>query len=132
MIASLRRVRMTLLVALAGALVALPATPAVHAARAASYKSCSLSESDRDPPGDKPTYNLTLKRAGSVSCAAAKKVVKSFHKCRSRSSVTCTKKLLGHWRCTGRKDSSIPTLFYGSFTCTYGSRRVTGSYEQGT
>ncbi len=132
MIASPRRNQMALLVALLSALVGLSAAPGVHAARAAPYKSCSLSERDRDPPGDKPTYNLTLKRAGNVSCATAKKVVKSFHTCRSRSSPTCTKKLLGHWRCTGRKESSIPTLFYGRFTCTYDSRRVTSSYEQGT
>ena len=132
MIASHRRNQIALLVVLSSALVVLSASPGGHAAQAASYKSCSLSERDRDPPGEKPTYNLTLKRVGSVSCATAKKVVKSFHTCRSRLSVTCTKKLLGHWRCTGRKDSSIPTLFYGSFTCTYGSRRVISSYEQGT
>jgi hypothetical protein len=130
--ASPRRSQIALLVTLSGALVALSAAPGVHAARAASYTSCSLAERDRDPPGDTPTYNLTLKRAGPVSCATAKKVVRSFHRCRARSSATCTKRLLGHWRCAGRKESSIPTQFYGSFTCTYAGRRVTSSYEQAT
>jgi hypothetical protein len=100
-------------------------------AHAASYKSCSLSESDRDPAGAKPTYNLALKRKG-VSCGTARKVMKAFHKCRARTSFTCTKTVLSHWRCTGRKDSSIPTLFYGSFTCTYGGRGVKSSYQQNT
>jgi hypothetical protein len=121
-----------LFVALLGTFVALYATLAVDDARAATYKSCSLTESDRDPPGDKPTYNLSVKRAGSVSCASAKKVVKAFHKCRSTNAATCTSKLLGHWRCTGKKESSLPTVFYGRFTCTYGSRRVRSTYQQDT
>jgi hypothetical protein len=100
-------------------------------AQAASYKSCSLSESDRDPAGAKPTYNLTLKHKG-VSCGTAKKVMRAFHKCRSLRSVSCGKTILSHWHCSGKKDSSIPTLFYGSFTCTYGSRGVKSSYQQNT
>ena len=79
----------------------------------------------------KPAYNLTVKRSG-VSCATAKKVVGAFHRCRSASSASCKKKLLGHWRCTGKKESSTPLLFYATLNCTYGKRRVRSSYQQNT
>jgi hypothetical protein len=113
----------------AAATVAL--TLGVQSAPAASYKSCSLSERDRDPPGAKPTYNLTLRRQV-TSCKTAKKVMYAFHKCRSKTRYTCTKRLLSHWRCTGKRESSIPTQFNASFTCKWGTRRVRSSYQQYT
>jgi hypothetical protein len=106
-------------------------TIAVQSAPAASYKSCSLSERDRDPPGEKPTYNLTLKRQV-TSCATAKRVMYAFHKCRSKTSYTCSKTLLSHWRCSGRRDSSIPTQFNATFTCKWGTRRVRSTFTQFT
>lgn len=114
-------------------LVALVAMTLVSAssASAATYKKCSLSERDRDPPGEKPTYNLTLKRQG-TTCSTAKKVVKAFHGCRSKTSFTCTKRLLSRWTCTGRKTSSIPTQFNATITCKSGSKRVRGTYQQFT
>ena len=101
------------------------------AAQAASYRSCSLSERDQDPPGEKPTYNLTLKRIG-ASCTTAKRVMRAFHSCRSQSSHRCTKRLLSRWTCTARKDSSTATIFYATFTCKDGTRRVKSSYQQNT
>jgi hypothetical protein len=129
--ASTRTGRSALLIALLAALIALTLMVGTQDVRAASYKSCSLSERDGDPPGTKPTYNLTLKRRG-VSCATAKKVMYAFHKCRARSSLTCTKRVLGHWHCTGTQDRRSATTFYAHFACRYGSRRVHSSYQQNT
>lgn len=102
-----------------------------QSASAAGYKTCTLSESDRDPPGERPTYNLTLKHQ-KTTCATAKKVMKAFHACRSKTSFTCTKRLLSRWTCTARKTSSIPTQFNARFTCTSGSKRVQSTYQQFT
>lgn len=101
------------------------------AARSASYKTCGLSEREQDPAGEKPTYNLSLRRQV-TSCATAKKVMNAFHACRPQAGHRCTKKVLIRWTCTGRKDSSTPQIFYATFTCTWGSRRVKGSYQQNT
>ena len=101
------------------------------AASAASYRSCSLSERDQDPPGSRPTYNLTLKRIG-TSCTTAKRVMRTFHSCRSRTAVNCSKRLLSRWRCSARKTSSTDTIFYARFTCKAGTRRVQSTYQQNT
>ncbi len=131
MIAQARRNRLAVLVALIAAVVALAATLPVDDVQAVSYKSCVLSAAEAQPPAGTPTYNLIVKRSG-VTCATAKKVVRAFHACRSSASVRCERKLLGHWRCTGRKESSTPIIFYGSFSCTYGKRGVRSSYQQNT
>jgi hypothetical protein len=130
-IAAPRQSMLALLVVLLAALTALAATPRVDDVQAVSYKACTLSDSDADPPADKPTYNLTIKRSG-VPCSTAKKVVDAFHRCRSTTSASCEKKLLAHWRCTGKKESSMPLLFYGTLACAYGKRRVRSSYQQNT
>ena len=101
------------------------------AAAASKYRTCSLSERDQDPPGSKPTYNLTLKRSG-TSCATAKRVMRGFHRCRSRTAVNCSKRLLSRWRCSARKTSSTDTIFYARYTCKWGTRRVQGTYQQNT
>ena len=111
------------------ALVAVGA--AAPAAQSAATRSCPLSSSDQDPPGDVPTYNLTL-RAKGASCTTAKKVMRAFHKCRAAAGYVCSKKLLIHWSCTGRKSSSTPVLFYANFTCKWGTRRITSRYQQNT
>lgn len=131
MIALPRPRRSALLVALLGVLLTLPATLRVDDALAVSYRSCTLSDSEAQPAGGEPTYNLTVKRS-KVTCQTAKKVVNAFHRCRSTSSASCKKTLLSHWRCTGRKESSMATLFYGTLSCTYGTRRVRSSYQQNT
>jgi hypothetical protein len=100
-------------------------------AQSAATRTCPLTSSEQDPPGDVPTYNLTLKAKGS-SCTTAKKVMKAFHKCRSANGVVCSKKVLTHWTCSGRKTSGTPVLFYANFTCKWGARRVTSSYQQNT
>jgi len=108
---------------------ALASTHQADDARAVSYTSCALSDSDADPTGEQPTYNLTVKRSG-VSCATAKQVVDAFHRCRSASASSCTKTLLDRWRCTGKKESSTSLLFYGTLNCKDGERRVRSSYQQ--
>lgn len=116
------------LVAAASVLVMTLVPPDAHSA---AYRSCGLSERDQDPPGEVPTYNLTLKRQV-TSCATAKRVMAAFHRCRGRTGVRCTRKVLSRWTCTGRKVSSIEQIFYGSYTCSWGRRRVRGSYQQNT
>jgi hypothetical protein len=115
------------------AAAALAMTIGAQDAQSASYKKCTLSPSEQYPKGTKPkpTYNLTLK-AQSTACATAKKVMKAFHKCRSAADYQCTRKVLAHWTCTGRKDSSTAEIFYANFTCTWGKRGVKSSYQQNT
>ena len=121
--------RSALLLALLGMLIALAATLHVDDVQAVSYKSCALSDSEAQPAGGKPTYNLIVKRSG-VTCATAKKVVNAFHRCRAPTASSCKKTLLRHWRCTGMKESRTELLFYGTFSCSYGTRRVRSSYQQ--
>lgn len=113
------------------AATSLALTLAAPGAQAATYKKCSLSERDQDPPGAKPTYNLTLKRIG-TTCTTAKKVMNAFHACRSRKAVNCSRTLLSRWRCSARRDSTANGIFYATFTCKYGTRRVRSSYQQNT
>ena len=111
------------------ALAAVAMTVGMQNAEAASYKKCTLSESEQNPSGTKPTYNLTLKKKV-TSCSTAKKVMKGFHSCRSKNGAKCTKKVRTNWTCSGSKTDSTNTLFYGKFTCKWGSRRVQGTYQQ--
>jgi hypothetical protein len=117
------------LAVLVAALAALAPMLAAQSAQAASYASCRLSERDQDPPGETPTYNLTLKRQR-TSCATARKVMHAFHDCRPKRGYRCTRKVLTRWICTGRKDSGTALILYASFTCTWGARRVRSSYQQ--
>jgi hypothetical protein len=111
--------------ALAALALAFSAQPALSA----SYKSCGLSDSQKEPAGDKPTYNLSLKQK-KTSCSTAKKVMKAYHSCRSHFSIACTHKVRTHWTCNASKDSSSSLSFYATATCKWGSRRVKISYQQ--
>jgi hypothetical protein len=124
-----RRVAPVVLVAALAALVL--GFCAQHAPAAAAYKPCGLTESEQQPRGGKPTYVFTL-RQQRTTCVVAKRVAKAFHACRATADYRCTKRLLAHWRCTGRKDSSTAQLLYANFTCTWGPRRVTSKYQQNT
>jgi hypothetical protein len=117
---------------LIAALMALMLTLGAPPAQSAALKPCVLLPSLQEPAGDKPTYNLGLKQTG-TTCTVAKKIMTAFHKCRATKSYRCTKKVLIHWTCTGRKSSSSPVIFYANFTCTWGPRRrITSSYQQNT
>lgn len=131
MIAVARSVPFAVLAVLAAAAVLALTFGVQGAAAASSYKTCSLSERDQDPPGEKPTYNLSLKRAG-ATCGTAKKVMRAFHGCRSRSAVNCSKRLLSRWTCSARRTSRTDTIYYARYTCKAGSRRVQGTYQQNT
>jgi hypothetical protein len=104
---------------------------AAPSAAAASYRTCTLTEREQQPTNHVPQYNLSLKQQG-TTCATAKKVMNAFHKCRSPKGYVCTRKVLTRWTCTGVRDSRIETTFYAHYTCTWGSRRVKGSYQQNT
>lgn len=131
MTAHARRSSLLAGIALIAALTALAMTVGAQNAESATLKSCVMLPREQDPPGSKPTYNLTLKSKG-ASCAVAKRVMKAFHRCRAETAFRCTKKVLTNWRCTGKKTSSTPLIFYASFTCSWGPRRVTSSYQQNT
>jgi hypothetical protein len=113
------------------AAAALAMTIGAAPAQAASYRTCTLSQREQQPGGTtpKPTYNLSLEQQG-TACSTARKVMKAFHGCRSLTSYRCTKKVLTHWSCTGRKTSSATGIFTATYTCTWGKRRVRGTYQQ--
>lgn len=131
MIVLTRRSSVFIAIAMLAALAAFAMAVGPQDASAAAYKKCRLSDRDRDPPGEKPTYNLTLKQQ-KTRCATAKKVMRAFHRCRSKSSYKCTKRVLRRWRCSSRKTSSIATQFNATFTCKWGKRRVRSSFQQYT
>lgn len=118
-------------IAVLAALAALAMTVGAKVAESATLRSCVMLPREQDPPGSKPTYNLTLKSKG-ASCVLAKRVMKGFHTCRAETAFRCTRKVLTNWRCTGRKTSSTRLIFYASFTCAWGPLRVTSSYQQNT
>lgn len=128
-----RRTSLFTALAMLAALAAVAMTHGVQDASAAAYKKCRLSDRDRDPPGEKPTYNLKLERQV-TTCKTAKKVMRAFHSCRSKRSYRCTKtkRILRRWTCTARRTSSIPTQFNATFTCKWGKRRVRSTYQQYT
>lgn len=130
MIAPHRRRLLALMISAAVA-SALALAAGIAPARAATYQRCSLTQSEQQPTGakPKPTYNLTLQRQVST-CTTAKRVMKAFHSCRALTSYRCTRKVLERWTCTGRKTSSASGIFYATYTCTWGSRRVRGTYQQ--
>ena len=127
MFAQIHPARLLAALTLIAALAAL--ATAIGAQTAQSATRCSLSASERYPKVTKPTYNLTVK-VTATSCATGKRVIKSYHACRSVTGVRCTKKVRRSWTCTGKKTSTIPTQFEGSVTCKYGSRRVTSTFQQ--
>lgn len=100
-------------------------------AQAATYSRCSLTQTEQQPTGakPKPTYNLRLERQV-TTCTNAKRVMKAFHGCRALMSTRCTRKVLERWTCTGRKTSSASGIFYATYSCTWGGRRVRGTYQQ--
>lgn len=112
--------------AAAAAFAVLAMTIGAHAAQAAT---CRLSQSEQFPRSGKPTYNLTL-RARGTSCRTAKRIMRSFHGCRPTTGVRCSGRVRRNWTCRGRKTSSIPGQFNASFSCRWGTRQVTGRYQQ--
>ena len=113
------------------AVVLLCAAIGPQSAQSASYRKCVLSSADQDPPGDKPTYNYDPK-ALNTSCTIAVRVMRSYQGCRSKTGVSCAKKLLGRWSCTGRITSKIAVQFNADFTCKAGNGRIRGSFSQNT
>ena len=131
MIAHIHPARLLAVLTLIAALAAIATAIGAPTAQSASSTNCKLSEKERYPHVTKPTYNLTVKVRG-TSCATGKRVIKSFHACRSVTGVRCSKKVLRSWSCTGKKTSTIPTQFDASVTCKYGTRRVDSTYQQNT
>jgi hypothetical protein len=126
-----RRRRAALLTSVVAAALAALALAAAPPAPAAAAKTCALSGADQQPAGGKPTYNLAL-TAKKTACATARKVMRAFHACRATTAVTCSRKVLSSWTCTGRKTADTTTIFYATLSCRSGAKRVTSSYQQNT
>jgi hypothetical protein len=122
--------RSSLVLALAGALAGLLLLLSAPQADAA-YSTCRLASSDQQPRSGKPTYNLRLQEDG-TDCTTAKRVMRGYHACRSRTSVNCRGRVVSRWRCTGRKGASSDTQFDATFTCTAGRDKVRGTFQQNT
>ena len=133
MLEAIRRCRPYVVVALTAA-VALLAHQA-QPAQASQYKPCTLSERDQDPPGGTPAYNLSVARKN-TSCRVAKRVMVSFHRCRTEARAGCAKRVQANWRCTGRRTAIAPLgkprIFDGRFACTSGRRAIKGTYQENT
>jgi hypothetical protein len=129
--ASHRPSRLLALMIAIGTAAAVSLTIGLAPAQAATYKSCSLTMREQQPGGTtpKPNYNFTLKRQV-TTCATAKKVMNAYHGCRALTSPRCTKKVLKRWSCTGRTTSRGAGIFSATYTCTWGTRRVRGTYQQ--
>lgn len=112
-------------------LAVLALTVGAQSAQSAATKTCAITGSDAQPASGKPTYNLSLKAKG-ATCPAATKLMRSFHGCRAKTALTCGKKKVSGYTCTGKKTSSLPTMFYAKFTCKSGAKVVTSSYQQNT
>ncbi len=110
--------------------VAVALTAGAESAHAKSATArCGLSPSERLPANDKPTYVLSLTRAG-TSCGTAKRVARAFHACRSTTGTRCARRLAGSWRCSARRSVSAARLFDAELICRSGRRRVRSSYHQ--
>ena len=121
------------LLALTAAVTLLAGLP--QSVQAAPYKPCALSERDQDPPGGTPAYDLSVTRMN-VSCRVAKRVMVSFHTCRTEGRAGCARRVQANWRCTGRRTAvpplGQPRVFIGRFTCTSGRRGIKGTYRENT
>ncbi len=115
------------------ALVALAIAGEAHAAPAPPEKACILSQRDQAPPGGTAAYDVSVTRRN-TSCAVAVKVMVAFHRCRTDGGSSCRRRVLAHWRCSGRRGAlpplGQPTVFAGHFTCTSRGRRVRGAYQE--
>jgi hypothetical protein len=111
-------------------------TIGAQSAQAKPYSKCDLSEHQANPAGSKPSYNTFLssrkvKSSPSTSrCAKAYAVLRGYHSCRAKTSITCNNTVRSHWHCTAAKTSSGTSAFLAKVTCKWGARRVYGEYEQ--
>jgi hypothetical protein len=127
-----RRSLLAILVVIAAA-AALAVTIGAQAAQPASYRACSLSESNQNPPGGTAAFALTVTQKN-TSCTIATKVMKAFHGCRGDGGSRCGRRVLANWTCRGKRVAGgprgLPHLFFGTFTCTSGERGVTSGYQE--
>jgi hypothetical protein len=115
------------------ALVAMTALAGWGAAPATSRSiavSCHLTAREGEHLG--PTYVTSLS-VTHVSCAAGKRLVRAYYRCRVRSGGVkghCDKPVLG-FRCTEHRQG-IAIQFDARVTCVMGSKRVVHTYTQDT
>ena len=98
-------------------------------ADAASAATCRLSTKEQRGLG--PTYVTSLSTSR-VSCTAAKRLVRAYHRCRFRNGGKdgrCSS--TSGYRCSERR-SGIKTQFNGNVTCRDGSRTIKHRYTQFT
>jgi hypothetical protein len=124
--------RSALLVTVTAIVLATAFTTAPRAQAAANHP-CAMSERDQDPPGGTAAFNLTVTERG-TPCATAKTVMRAFHRCRTDAGARCLHRVLRTWTCNGRRVAGgprgLPTLYFGTFRCRSGARRVESGYQQ--
>lgn len=97
---------------------------------AASAATCSVRGQERKLG---PTYTTKLS-VTKVSCAAGKRLVRAYYRCRSANGGKdgrCRKRVSGY-ACTERRRNVIATQYDSRVTCKRGSRRVVHEYTQFT
>ena len=92
---------------------------------AASAASCT-------PPKYPGSGYFTSLKVTKVSCSTGKSVALAFHKCRTKHGISgrCVSKVKGY-ACRETRQT-ISTEIDGKVTCTYGSRKVSLTYQQNT
>jgi hypothetical protein len=121
--------RRTVISCLTLAATAAVSLPAVAPASAAT-RTCSLAGKERKLG---PTYVTSLKATG-TSCRAARRVVKSYYRCRVENGGkdgTCQHKVR-RYSCSEHRSNVIETQYDAHVTCRRGSARVIHDYTQFT
>ena len=84
------------------------------------------------PPKYPGSGYFTSLKVTKVSCTTGKSVALAFHKCRTKHGISgrCASKVKGYSCRESRQ--TISTEIDGKVTCTYGSRKVSLTYQQNT
>jgi len=84
------------------------------------------------PPAYPGSGYFTSLKVTKVSCSTGKSVALAFHKCRTKHGISgrCVSKVKGY-ACRETRQT-ISTEIDGKVTCTYGSRKVSLTYQQNT
>lgn len=125
--------RSSLLLVFALTCVAILLVVNTQQASSASWKTCSLSSTDKKPNKHGPTYLKKLKVKGGPTCAGGKSQVKKWFNCRTAGPKgdrdRCNKKIDGY-TCKEDRSNQIPTSFDAAVNCRKGSKYVSHRYQQ--
>jgi len=120
----MRRMRLTILVALLTAAVVLAPSASAAGPVATASKTCSI--------GDSRSYGTTYVTSISVSntsCRNGRRLIRAFHACRPGKSGKCPS--VKGYSCSEKREKGV-TGYDSRVTCRKGSRVVKHSYTQWT